>query len=323
MNAEEAAAFIAPKVGYSYPAERDRLFDILTLVNKGAWKAGSWQNFNANFKVKVQIGEDGQKYIIAPNTHDVLQKVNFNTEPRDIRDKWFEFHRNGLGGMDKGNWSDDFIDQGYSPVIMQPSKLKGPVKIAARSLDIEKDAYIHINGLDEDGNRVNTFEEAGVVGARLALSNEIRIIDNIHWSYITGISKSVSYNAVEVYLVDANEVMHLASRMEPEQQESNLRKYLVPHSCECNNVEGVFKRSKPSKIVLGTQMMLITDEESLLSMAISKDYLFYRKDPEKALPYIANGLKSLDDEKRESMVTRTGPIEVEGLDELNELEEDY
>lgn len=333
MTAQEAAELISPQVNLNVERDRDKVFSLLTLVNNKAWKEGSWWGMNKHFHVDVKKDHEGYYYFIAPNGYDTLQAANFNGQPVGIKDKWFQFHKNGNGSIEKclgDNWITDIQDLGEVPVIIQPRACYTKVvKIGARSIGLETDPVkVYINGTDVDGNRVTTFvrKDDGnpdpILGAVLAVSEEIRVIDNIDWGRIDSISKDVSINPVEVYAIHCDGSMQILTRLNAEDRESKLRKYLVPDSCGgAKSVHGIFKISKPRPIVYGSQKMIISDEEALLSLSISMDYLFNKKAPEESLPYTANGVKSLEDDNKRHETPTSQPIQVEGVEDYGFLQE--
>lgn len=319
MTAKEAIDLISPQVDLCYPQDKDQLFNILTLVNNKAWKEGSWWGMNKHFKVKVRKDHEGYYYFIAPNGYNVLQAVNVNTEPTLIKDEWFEFHQNALGSIREygSNWSRNVVDMGEVPVINQPGD---SARIAVRSLGPESDVIVNVLGDDQNGNRINSYvnkdgKSEMVLGSAIAVSTDIRVIDNIIWSRIESISKSVSMHRVEVYAMYPDGRIQILTRMEPEEKESRLRKYLVPENCGYSCVHGIFKESKPERIVNESQKMIIDDFEAIISLAMSMDYMFIKRTPESSLPYTVNGIKSLEDDNREHQSPSNSTIQVVGIQE--------
>lgn len=119
MDAEIAAKYIAPFVKLQWPKDKEKLFNILSLVNGRAWKEGKWWGMTREFFVQVS----NNNTIITPPGYDVLLKINLDTNPKPIRDQWFQFHRNGNGSIREccgSNWCGDVHDLGPEPVLFQP-----------------------------------------------------------------------------------------------------------------------------------------------------------------------------------------------------------
>ena len=121
MNAEQAAQYIAPFIKSSWPKDKDKLFNILSLIHSRAWKEGKW--YGMTMEATVPVSED--RTLITPPGYNVLLKVNLDSKPTPIRDKYFQFHRNGTGSIEEccgSNWCGDVHDLGPEPVLFQPSK---------------------------------------------------------------------------------------------------------------------------------------------------------------------------------------------------------
>lgn len=147
MNAAQAAEYIAPFIKSNWPKDRDKLFRILSLVHSRAWKEGKWYGMTREYTVPVLENNT----LITPPGYNVLLKINLDAKPTIIRDKYFQFHRNGTGSISEccgKNWCGDVHDLGPEPVLFQPYQIpscicddqtKPCIQLAFKSLGCEND----------------------------------------------------------------------------------------------------------------------------------------------------------------------------------------
>lgn len=374
--ASDAAQLIARYVGKQYPDNKDELFALLTLVNDKIWKEGSWWGMQKEFFVRTRKGPNDENYIVCPPGYDILKAVNINGRPVLPRDKWFQFHQNACGSIDKccGNWTQTSVDLGEYPTIndihtetCRPDRIWiGACLTGGESAG--RGAFVRITGEWDRGGEVYTYKRESVpenkvevlnedqkwdtvFGAKIALNDKIRIINNIHWKSINAIYKTVTANPVEVYAVhnDSNSTLQLLAVIPPQATRSRHRRYLVPDDCcykpstcndcktggckscsdcncnctrcveecdECNCcapvVHGIFKVSKPDPIVYDTQDILTDDRETIISLAIGMNEMFDKKNPQQSIPFLLNGIKNLEDDNRENQSTEVTPVQVVG-----------
>lgn len=360
-TAEKAAKLIAKYVGYKYPDNKEELFEILTLVNDRIWNEGSWWGMTAEFYVSTRKGPNNENYIVCPPNYDILKAVNVNGNPVLPRDRWFQFHKNGSGTIDKscGNWTESVVDLGEYPTIndifqctndARPDKILIGATLTGEETSTNPPKLVRVQGEWDRGGEVYTYEresfpankieflneEQGfhpVFGAKIALNNKLRFIENIWWKKITNITKDVTVNPVEVYAIhnDENKTLQLIAVMGPHQTYARHRRYLVPDdacikSCNCSNscscppvVHGMFKISEPEEIVYDTQTIYTRSREALISLAIGVSEMFNKKKPENSIPFTLNGIKALEDNNRENQSDDIFPIQVTGpyLDDIH------
>lgn len=361
-TAEKAAKVIAEYVGAIWPENQDKLFKLLTLVNKRIWKEGTWWGMNAEFFVKSRIGPQGEYYITCPPGYDILKAVNIDGNPTMQRDAYFQFHKNAYGSIEKncGNWTQAVVDLGEHATINEISVgTKRPEKILIGACLTGKETgtspvkFVRIDGeWDRDG-KVWTYEKktwserriAGlnepelydpIYGAKIALNDTIRFVENIYWKSIRSITKDITVNPVEVYAIHADQTLQLLTVMEPHETMSKNRRYLIPDSCvkrtctctsstaTCNCVpivHGIFKVSEPGAVAHNTQPIYTSDDEALISLAIAMKSLYTDRKPDEAVPYLLNGVKSLEDNNRENQSNDQQTIQVTGplVDDIPEL----
>lgn len=367
-TAEESAKIIAEYVGSTWPENKDKLYRILTLVNKRIWKEGTWWGMYAEFFVKARIGPEGEYYIPCPPGYDVLKAVNVDGSPKMQRDTLFQFHKNAYGTIEKncGNWTNAVVDLGEHPTINdiyicqdRPGKILIGARLTGKETGTNPAKIIRIEGDWDRGGRVWTYEKETwadrkiealneeeafnpVFGAKIALNDKIRFVENIWWKNITNITKDITTNPVEVYAFHEDQTLQLLTTIEPHQKISKNRRYLVPdtclkacsgscscacsegETCTCDNsplVHAIFKRSEPEAVTYDTQEMYTRDNEALISLAIAMQSMYTERKPEEAVPYLLNGVKALEDNNRENQSNSQQTIQVTGplVDDIPEL----
>lgn len=358
FTAEHAAKLVAPYVGMQWPENKDKIFSLLTLVNDRIWNEGTWWGMSKEFYVNTYQGPFGEHYITCPPGYEILLAVNVDGVPSLQRGKWFQFHKNSFGDIDHccGNWTDSVVDLGefatindiYPCPLARPSS---PIIIGATVVGSEPQTpLLTISGSWDRGEPVYTFKNIErssreievlneprqlepVYGMQIALNEKIRMAENVWWKNVTAIKKDrKTVNRIEVYAFhqdtadDAEEgactctdQMQLLAVLEPHQLISRYRRYLVPKECGCpQTIHGMFKISEPDDICYPTQQIITRSREGLIAFAIAMDFKYNKKDPERAIPYLIDGIKALEDNNRENESKDTFPVQVTGpyIDEI-------
>ena len=297
------------------------------------------------FFVNTRTDGSGKKFIVTPNGHNILLGINVNTKPTRIVNNWFQFHRNGSGSAQQGkewNTTTAVIDMGESPVIEQPRirheidvSQQDPVYIAVRSRGCEDDGCVLVvSGENRCGeahysfnpnqnsefirtisNPVNTTIEKTepTYGIEYKLTNKFSLFENIYWSRISKITKSITKNPVDVYAVHETGESYLLATLAPHQTNSTYRSYMLPEP-ECGGIEcvhGLFKISEPEAISFPTQHMVTDNVTALMDMMMGMDYKYFKKDLNNAAVYILSAVKALEDSTRENMSNHQTSIQVD------------
>jgi hypothetical protein len=345
MTAEEICKLSADVIGMSYPSDKDKMFFLCRMANHEIWKQGRYHGMIKEFYVNVREDGSGKKFIVTPNGHNVLLGINVNTKPTRIVNNWFQFHRNGIGSSQQGrdwNTTTAVIDMGESPVIEQPRirheiqlSKQDPVYIAVRSRGIEDDdSFLIVSGENRCGEDHYSFNPrqanefirtlsdpvsttlqkiSPTYGIEYKLTNKFTLYENIYWTKVAKISKSVTKNVVDVYAVYETGESHLLATLAPHQTNSTYRSYMLPmpdcqgHEC----VHGLFKTSEPEAIHYPSQQMVTENVTALMDMMIGMDYKYFKKDLNAASVYILSAVKALEDSTRENMSNHQTSIQVD------------
>ena len=325
LTAEEAAKFVAPFVGLSYEADRDKLFTYLHLAERKAWKQGTYKGFLKEFDCKI-FDVNGKWFIKTPHGYDVLMGVNINCAPVHIKDSYFQFHHNSAGSLKNDcalSFTELALDYIESPTTLGPEFLsdKTPFRIGIKSTAVEDDgAFLTVDGLDHEEKPIYSYpdvEGEPVHGLQIKLSHkEVIAVDNVMFSSITNISKQVTNGRVEVYrLSDDYQCVDLIAEIQPNQKRSKYRMYQVPKwDCECMTVHCLFKVAEPEFLAHPTQKLIIEDREAILSLTMSLDETYDKKNIEVGETLLTKGIINLDTDLNSSKANSVYPVQYVGLD---------
>lgn len=349
MTAGQAAQIIDTFVGENFENEgnKRKLLTILSLVNSFAWKKGVWPGMTAQFKVRVNART---KEIITPHGYSNMLKVNINSFPVITRNQFFQFHQNGYGSIEEccsKNWSSDVINLGSSPVMVQPHDLYedtdycSSIKIAVSSdgnVDKDEETLVqgyHVPTSDEPEKRISTQrvrrtrgglgnvcncepittqninEEERVDGVVYPINGCMIVMDDIYWGRISSISKNPTSSAVDYFaLNDYDKKFIRIARLEPNETNSEYRRYRVPDVCgNTGCVYGLFKKDEPPRLREYTEQMLIGDEEAIISLAMGMDAMYFQKDANMASVFLQRGIQSLTETVDQREGSESSPVE--------------
>lgn len=344
MNAEQAGNSIAPFIDSDMGQHQRRVFEIIRRACNYAWTKGKWLGMTAEFFVNTErekIG--GKRYMFAPTGYGTLLAVNVDRRTGvTIRDNYFMFHRNGYGDIKSPEhahcrWNTDVYDAGSRPT-MHEINLYFPegVWIGFRSIGpAGDDEYITFQGKDEEGSVLSyeemkskrcscfsTEEEEGAVrtlqGVKVKISSDFTYIDNVLFKSIDHIFKTRTQSPIEVRIIDCKKKTYITAVLQPWDSESKYRKYYIPDACgPC--VHALFKVSKQPDIIDGSQPIIIHDDNALLSLCKGIHLYYFKEQIAAGNEFLANGIRELEGEKRESESPDVFPIQVIGqnIDDVN------
>lgn len=343
-----AAELVGPhvKISVGNGALDPKLMRILSLVNAYAWKKGVWVGQTAQFTVPVN-GTTGE--IVCPPDYNVLLKININSKPTPLRNQQYEFHRNGTGSKTEccgDGWSNQVVFQGVSPVFRQPRRDEScqccpqdcgcyRIAVSCDGIPCTDDGLVHVKGYHERvenrpekkvyshvkrttnhcvvrrGSEEPASDEELIEGVRFPIKDSFVVIEDVCWSRITEITKTISDHHVDVWAVNDEDRFFHVARLEPHQLNSEYRRYLVPTICQnAPCVHGLFKRTKPHSIVSEAQSLIFDDEEALIAMAMGVNKMFFNDDVEGAVPFLARGISCLNEIAVETEGMTDTPLEV-------------
>jgi len=334
MIAEIAGKTVARFIGRNWPEDADEVYEILRLGINKAWSEGKWLGMTAEFSVPVFADSCGRKYFMSPQSHPILLAINIDGKPKDIRDKYFEFHRNGMGDITNRNgcnWIGDVFDIGSVPYFDKNNiNFECGVRVGVRSLGPSGlNEKIFIDGAYEDGQKVYSYSqksygftngcnlkdlEVTTNGIHLDINQDFNYISDVKFSNISSITKTPTKSPIEVIVIDFNNNAYPIARLEPNQTFSSYRKYLVPdHLCNCLSIHGIFKIAEQEEIKNPTDQIIISNGEALINLCKAIDMMYYKENIDGGSMYFVNGIKCLENQKREHESPTETPIQVSVL----------
>ena len=144
---------------------RQRIFDKITEAQEMLANKSQWDGLDGY----IDILSDGRGYISLPRKIEAPIGMNFYKTTAQIRNKWYEFHMNGLG---TDPVIGDFVDDlGEYPLAIEPTQ---PVRLFATSaLDADKDLTVRAFGYGNTGQWIRSFENGEYVDGELVPMNII------------------------------------------------------------------------------------------------------------------------------------------------------
>lgn len=333
MNAEIAGKLVSKFIDKRWPQDRETVFEILKLGINKAWQEGRWLGMASEFTVPVHKESTGQSYIMAPPSHPILLAINSLANTSSIRDKYFMFHKNGYGDVKNSpscNWNTDVYDLGESPYFDSGNvDFSKGVMLGIRALGpIGANESVVISGRHVDGTKVYSYknneygEPTGcscvstgvdtVSGVELKVIPGFNYINNIKFSDITSITKTVTRAPIEIIAIDWNGTGYPMGRIEPNQRFAKYRKYLVPTPlCGATTLHCLFKIGQQDNIVNPTDDLIISNEEALISLSKGIYFYYYKEQQDLGMSFISQGISVLEKEKREEEAPSQNPIQVD------------
>jgi hypothetical protein len=189
---------------------------------------------------------------------------------------------------------------------------------------------VYIAGLYDNGTQIVTYKKTDtakccgctidtssidtVTGAEIEIGEGFTYINNIIFTDITAISKTVTRTPIEIVAIDEGGNGSIISRMNPNQRFSSYRKYLVPtHLCGRSCLHGMFKICKQEKITSDTDNIIISNEEVLIALAKSIHNIYNKEQQEVGASFFLQAISILDKDKREEESPSESPLQVESI----------
>ena len=335
MIAEFAGKLIAKFIERSWPSDKTEIYEILCLAMNKAWAEGRWLGMTKEFFVNVYKDEAGQNYIMGPPTHPNLLAINIHGKPVSVKDSYFMFHRNGYGDVrdtPSCKWNRDVYMVGTLPYFNKNNiNFSEGIRIGVRAIGTPGlGERVYISGGYADGNQVYTYKTkdttdccgcsvnaddvVSVKGAEISVGKGFTYINNIKFTSIDAISKTITRTPIEIIAIDAAGNGRAIARMEPNQRFSLYKKYLVPNElCGQSVLHAVFKVAQQEKIVSDSDTLMISNEEALISLAKSIYSIYYKEQPEVGAGFFLQGITILEKEKREEEPAIENQIQVVGV----------
>lgn len=335
MIAEIAGKLVAKYIDSQWPSDKEHIYETLRLGLNKAWAEGRFLGMTKEFFVKVYKDAQGQNYIVAPQSHPSLLAINVLGKPASIQDSYFMFHRNGYGDVRDSpacKWNRDVYSIGNVPYLNKNNiNFSEGVRIGVRPIGTPgKGEKVYISGSYSDGNAVYTYKsktEASccgcsvnpddvvtVRGAEVEIGNGFTYINNIIFTSIDKITKTVTRTPIEIIAIQQDGSGQLIARMEPGVRFSEYRMYLVPNElCGKTSLHAIFKIAQQEKITSDTDSLLIDNEEVLISLAKCIHFTYTKEQPDVGAGYFLQAISMLDKEKREEEPAIENHIQVESI----------
>lgn len=335
MTAREAAELVAPFVNSSYPGGKEYIYSMIELGMSKAWKEGKWLGMTKEVFAKILKDCDGNSYINSPKGYSALLGINLDCKPRTFRSDHFMFHRNGYGDIkdhkDSCKWNEDVYDNGiHSTEIEFEKEFPNGAIIGARSLsNTGREERVFIGG-DSNGRKVISFDKENniyfdncrcisvndpdqartIMGVEIPISRDFSYINNVEFSSIEFIRKSITQGPIEIVAFDpdTNEGKQI-SLMYPWETESKYHRYILPYTTQ-TTAHCLFKIEDQQKIVAENQPLIINEKEAIISLVMGIYFIYHKENIEMGNAYVLQGINALEKQKREEETEDTFPIQV-------------
>lgn len=342
MIASQAGKLISKFVDKSWPDDKEEVYEILRLAVNKAWQEGKWYGMTAEYTVPVERDRTGGKFVIAPKEYPSLLAVSIDGQSQNIRDNYFNFHRNGNGVIpsDSCTWQQNVVDVGRIPIINKYNiNFECGVLVGVRPLGpVGSNEKVWIGGSNKEGGYVISFKERSIVSSSCstACSNvssnatttesvrgsEINVIDGFHYINnikffdIASIHKTKTLSPVEVIAIDHNNNARVIAILESGETDSKYRKYAVPSECT-THVRGLFKIRQQESITSGTDVLIIDNEEAIISLAKGIHMMYYKENMEGGAMHVINGISILEKVRREEESPTIFPLQVDPINYID------
>lgn len=261
---------------------------------------GKWVGTTVRYRICVNEG-----CLTWPRQIETIETFAVCGWPGKIRDQWFEFLGTGSGlrSADCG-CAHELVDRDPGPTFdwIRPTGKK--VKLYSDE-DEAEDAWVLIQGYDDNGNWVRTSDGGIMVEGEYILATSVGRLSTTLFSNVTGVIKPITNGTLRLYEFDtATSTQRTLAIWEPDEERPHYRRSLVPgladratsgdSSCESASVTVVAKlrhipvRNDNDWLILGNQ-----DALALMVQAIEKE----RKDRwDEAAIYEQNATRLLEEE---------------------------
>jgi hypothetical protein len=342
MIASQAGKLISKFIDKSWPNDEEEVYEILKLAVNKAWQEGKWYGMTAEFTVPVECDNSGGKFVISPKEYPTLLAIAIDGKTQAIRDNYFNFHRNGNGIIpsDSCTWQQNVIDIGRIPIINKHNiNFECGILVGVRPLGpVGEGEKVWVGGTSEEGKYIISFKNKSVVSSSCSTScssdsstttttesvkgSEIKVIDGFHYINnikffdIASIHKTKTLSPIEVIAIDHNNNAKVIAVLEPGETESKYRKYAVPSECS-THVRGLFKIRQQENITSGSDVLIIDNEEAIISLAKGIHMMYYKENMEGGAMHVINGISILEKVRREEESPTIFPLQVDPINYMD------
>jgi hypothetical protein len=181
-----------------------------------------------------------------PRQVTTIEAVAFCDQPGVVRNEWFEFLGQGPGLLDCNSclWH-TLVDRDPACCFndITPGKKDRQLRVYA---DVQEaaDAYITLEGYDENGNWIRTKDAAGAWqnGEKVLISSAAPTLSQKKFTFLTAVSKPATNGNVRVYEYDSATLanVQVIGFYEPDETNPIYRRSLLPgvmQGSSCNDCD--------------------------------------------------------------------------------------
>jgi hypothetical protein len=182
----------------------------------------------------VDIVTGGSRYFTLPREVDTVLALNISGRPSFPRNRWAEFHLNGLGTDETVSCTEFWDDKGDFPLFVDPSS---PVQFSAVTSDaadlLAQEIWVY--GYDENDRRVfSTVGGQTVDGYRVALSDtqQLPALNAPFFKRVVAVRKTSSKGFFQLWGTTAEAVTSLYGGYQPSETLPAFRRIRVSQDAE-------------------------------------------------------------------------------------------
>ncbi len=207
-------------------ADSDRVVQYLNEAVQRLLPRGKWKGTFQRYRTCLSSG-----CITLPRHFETVEGFALCNVPGMIRNEFFEFQGTGYGILTEGDCpGNTLINRGLAVAFDEMSSKTQKVKVYA-DIDEEPDAYILLQGFDQNSNWIMTQLADGtwIDGERVPLSTTFQISVN-YFSKLTGVQKPVTNGNIRLYSYDVPSMANVNALAvyEPDETLPQYRRYLIP-----------------------------------------------------------------------------------------------
>jgi hypothetical protein len=271
------------------PIGEQKVYDRITEAVLILGRKAQWDSMRGY----VDIQTDQYDYVTLPRYVDTVIKLNINGSPADMKNKWYEFHLNGPGGLD---WYElpcnSWVDVGYTSTIrdvLYPQTLT-----LEADLDVDNNVTVRIEGyyqgkwiMTPDPKDSSKLIDGFTVDGATPVDRITRIIKGSSKGFIKLIGTKVGDPAVT----------NVLGYWMPDELEPNYRKIKLPRGCERVRI---MYRMRDRKVQSLTDPLHLRSKTAILTQLKANELLMSAKsaaDLQQAEALEAKALRYLIDEQ--------------------------
>lgn len=204
---------------------------VIRLINEAQRRLctrGKWLGTIQRYRINVDSAN-----VTWPRQVTAVEAVAFCDDPGVIRNEWYEFLGHGPGQLDCDSclWR-TLVDRGTAATFrdVTPGQSNRKLRVYA-DVSESAEAYITIQGYDENGNWIKTQDDEGnwIDGEEILISTTPTLSSKIY-SYVAKVFKPVTNGPVRVYEYNTTTAanVQLIGYYEPDEETPIYRRSLLP-----------------------------------------------------------------------------------------------